>query len=40
MKGHTEKMPRPVAERDFQFAESLRLAPAVKGNLMGLGYGG
>jgi len=30
MKGHTEKMPRPVAELHFQVAGSLRIAQVIK----------
>ena len=35
-----EKMPRLVAKRHAQFAESLMLEQAIKANLGGLGYGG
>lgn len=40
MKHHNEKMPRLVAERQGQFAESAKLKLAIKANLRGLGYGG
>ena len=50
MKGHTEKMPRLVAERHAEptlrsfseggFFESAKLEEAIKANLRGLGYGG
>ena len=33
-----EKMPRLVAERHAQFAESAKLEEAIKANLEGLGY--
>jgi type I restriction enzyme M protein len=35
-----EKMPRLVAERHAQFAESAKLEQVIKANLRGLGYGG
>ena len=34
-----EKIPRLVAERQGQFAESAKLEQAIKANLKGLGYG-
>jgi type I restriction enzyme M protein len=38
MNHHEEKMPRLVAERHAQFAESAKLEKAIKKNLGGLGY--
>jgi len=35
-----EKMPRLVAERHAQFAESAKREAAINANLRGLGYGG
>jgi type I restriction enzyme M protein len=40
MKGHTEKMPRLVAELHAQFVESARLEQIITANLRALGYGG
>ena len=34
-----KKMPRRVAERHAQLAESAKLEQAIKANLRGLGYG-
>jgi type I restriction enzyme M protein len=38
MKGHTEKMPRLVAELHAQFVESAKLEKTIKANLRGLGF--
>ncbi len=38
MNHHEGKMPRLVAERHAQFAESAKLEKAIKKNLGGLGY--
>ncbi|MEN9283141.1 MAG: hypothetical protein RLZZ179_634 [Verrucomicrobiota bacterium] len=38
MKGHTEKMPRLIAELQAEFAESAKLDQAINANLRGLGF--